>query len=111
MANFRGNKYSQKHVTLDPKTDWSYWDNAIMRDHAIYDMPAFIDYITNYSNVSSVTTISHSLSTTVMFYCIANDKNDYYKEKVNLCLTIAPTPKIDTCNPLYFAIINLWHYC
>ena len=45
MGNTRGNKYSNRHQTLDPKTDWAYWDRAITTDMAKYDLPAFIDYI------------------------------------------------------------------
>ena len=60
MGNFRGNKYSRKHETLDSRTDWSYWDRAITTDLGKYDMPGFLDYITEYSNLDKVTTISHS---------------------------------------------------
>jgi len=60
MVNFRGNKYSNRHVSLDSNKDWEYWNHAITTDIGKYDMPAFLDYITEYSKVEKVTTISHS---------------------------------------------------
>ena len=60
MGNFRGNKYSNKHTTLDPKNDWDYWKNGITTDLGKYDMPAFLDYVTKYSKVPKVTVIAHS---------------------------------------------------
>ena len=65
LANFRGNKYSNKHTTLDSKNDYEYWDHTVSSDMGKYDMPAFLDYTTNYSNVKKVTTISHSNGTHV----------------------------------------------
>ena len=65
MGNFRGNKYSYRHKTLDSKNDWEYWDHGIATDISKYDMPAFLNYVTEYSKVPKVTVMSHSMGTTV----------------------------------------------
>ena len=42
LANMRGNKYSQKHATLDPES-FEYWDGIMPFVTAKYDFPAFIE--------------------------------------------------------------------
>lgn len=60
MANTRGNKYSDKHTTLDPNKDSIYWENALTFDAAKYDIPSFIEYIKNISGVKNMTVVGHS---------------------------------------------------
>lgn len=60
LGNTRGNKYSTGHVKLDPSTDWEYWDNAIGFDMGKYDLPAFIEFVKEKSNVDKITYVGHS---------------------------------------------------
>jgi lysosomal acid lipase/cholesteryl ester hydrolase len=45
LANTRGNKYSERHLTLNPDQDVQYWKNALTYDVAKYDFPSFIEFI------------------------------------------------------------------
>ena len=73
LVNTRGNKYSAEHTTLDPNKDWEYWENAILFDIAKYDLPAFIEFIKNKSNVDNVTYIGHSQGSQVMLLNLAGE--------------------------------------
>ena len=72
MANMRGNKYSMRHQTLDPN-EKEYWDEAYTPGMGKYDIPAFIDYATKYSNVEKITVLAHSFGTSSLFYGIATN--------------------------------------
>lgn len=50
VPNTRGNRYSIMHETLDPYSDEKYWDHSFS-DFAKYDLPAFINYIKNYTKI------------------------------------------------------------
>ena len=58
LGNNRGNRFSQKHSTLNPKQKlfWQFdWEEM-----GTYDTPAVIDYILNLTNQSKISYIGHS---------------------------------------------------
>jgi len=92
MVNTRGNKYSTNHTKLDPANDWEYWDHASAVEAAKYDLPCFIDYILEKTNLNSLTVLAHSLGTQSLFYGLANPTlAPFYSSKINLAITLAPT--------------------
>ena len=44
LPNFRGNKHSMAHQTLNSTFDLEYWHRAIAFKAAKYDLPAFINF-------------------------------------------------------------------
>ena len=72
MCNLRGNKYSNEHQMYDT-TQWEYWDHCITTDMGKYDLPAFIDYATNYSQVDQLSIIANSMGTHALFYGVATN--------------------------------------
>mmetsp|Transcript_23 Transcript_23/g.44 ORF Transcript_23/g.44 Transcript_23/m.44 type:complete len:117 (-) Transcript_23:838-1188(-) len=44
-ANFRGNKHSKHHLTLDVEADYRYYEQGSMIEQAKFDLPAFFEYI------------------------------------------------------------------
>ncbi|KAH1051606.1 hypothetical protein GLYMA_08G167700v4 [Glycine max] len=47
LANTRGTKYSNRHISLDPD-DMAYWDWS-WDELASYDLPAFVQYVYNHT--------------------------------------------------------------
>ena len=59
LGNNRGNMYSTKHVTLDPKKDREYWSFS-WEEMGTYDVPAWIDYVLQETNRQNLTYLAHS---------------------------------------------------
>lgn len=87
LPNARGNFYSMKHKTLDPKKSpfWQFtWD-----DMARQDIPASIDYILEQTGVAKVSYVGHSQGTTSMFAALSRNEGQVV-EKVNFFGALAP---------------------
>lgn len=63
MGNSRGNRYSRRHVSLDPDGSsgikYKYWDFS-WHEIGIYDLPAMIDYILSKTGFKKLQYIGHS---------------------------------------------------
>jgi predicted alpha/beta hydrolase len=77
MGNVRGNRYSQRHATMnstDPKF-WKFsWDEM-----AKYDLDAMIDKVLNLTGASSLYYIGHSQGTEIMFTKLSTDTDFHTK--------------------------------
>ncbi|PAV58805.1 hypothetical protein WR25_11891 isoform B [Diploscapter pachys] len=65
LGNFRGNMYSKKHKTLDPKSHefWKFsWDQM-----ASSDLPAMINYVTAQTKVDQLYYVGFSMGTMTAF--------------------------------------------
>jgi lysosomal acid lipase/cholesteryl ester hydrolase len=60
LANTRGNKNSRMHESLDSDKDIEYWDHSYALNIGRYDLPAFIEFAKQVSNVQNMTVIAHS---------------------------------------------------
>ena len=87
MGNNRGNRYSQTHVNLDPKSK-EYWDFS-WEEMGTKDTPAVIDYILNTTGAPKINYVGHSEGTTQIMAGAALMPK-FYKEKFNLCIFLAP---------------------
>ena len=58
MPNTRGNKYNKQHTSLNPEKDWKYWNNGSSVDMAKHDIPAFIEYVIEITEVKNITIIA-----------------------------------------------------
>ena len=92
MGNNRGTYYSDQHATLSNK-DKAYWDFDF-EQMGVYDQPAMIDYITEHTGQKKLTYMGHSEGTTQMFIG-ASLKPDYFKEKVEYFVALAPIVRLD----------------
>lgn len=77
LANTRGNKYSQKHVSLAPDSD-AFW-NFSLDQFARYDMPAVIDHVLEHTGARRVGYVGFSQGTALAFAALSlraslNDK-------------------------------------
>ncbi|GAA5796078.1 hypothetical protein HPULCUR_001447 [Helicostylum pulchrum] len=103
MGNARGNKYSQSHLTKDPK-DADFWQFSI-NEFAMIDMPDTIDYILKVTGAPSLTYIGFSQGTTQAFAGLSMDLE--LNKTVNLFIALAPaaTPK-GFSHPLFDGFIK-----
>jgi len=85
LGNNRGNRYSHKHITKNPKTD-AYWDFSL-DDMARYDLPSMIDYILAQTGATSLTLVGFSQGTAQGFAYLSNKT---LTSKVNLFIPLAP---------------------
>lgn len=85
--NVRGNRYSRKHLYLDPDKDKKFWDFSI-HEHGIYDLPANIDYILNATGQKKLSLIGISQGTTIPF--ILGACQPEYNKKINIFIALAP---------------------
>ena len=98
LSNTRGNRYSHEHVSLDPSTDSTYWDNAYDFDIARHDIPSFIEYAKMKSNVKSVSIVAHSQGTQEMFIYLIHAGKEAAKS-VNFFCALGPFEQILKMSP------------
>ena len=91
LGNQRGTKYSNGHNTLDPKGK-AYWQFSFT-ELGEYDAPAFIEYALGATGQKKATYIGHSQGTSEFFYALQAHP-DYWKEKVNLFVALAPVTSL-----------------
>lgn len=82
LGNTRGNKYSRKHVHLDPDWDDSFWYYSF-QDMGEHDVPANIDYIRKYTGAKKVAIGGHSQGTSQVFYALATN-TDYMRDNISI---------------------------
>jgi len=78
IGNFRGNKHSEGHTTLDAKTDHKYWNNCVPDYMAMYDIPSFIEKVKEISGVKKMAVLTHSMGGNSMFLNLQLNAT-YYK--------------------------------
>lgn len=87
LGNNRGTRFGAFHTTLDKKSE-AFWDWD-WEEMGLYDTPANIDFILEKTGQKQLTYMGHSQGTSQMF-AGATLKPEYYKEKVNLFVALAP---------------------
>lgn len=97
LGNNRGNMQSRGHKTLDPKNS-KYWDFDF-EDMGTKDQKAFFNFILNKTEGKNkigkiAAYIGHSEGTT-QFFIGSSLMPDFYKEKVNLFIALAPVVRLD----------------
>nr|CAH0101930.1 unnamed protein product [Daphnia galeata] len=86
LGNYRGNRYSRRHITLNPKQAqfWKFsWDEI-----GNYDIPSIINYILKETGQSKLSYIGHSLGCGVFF--IAMVKHPELNSKIDIMIALAP---------------------
>lgn len=71
----------------------------------LYDVPAMIDYICNHTKVQNVSYMGHSMGATEVFMA-ASLIPEYYNEKVNLFVGLAPIVKLDHCTQIAMVVYS-----
>lgn len=89
LGNLRGNKYSRKHLHLDPDADAASFFNFTFTDSAIKDVMQMVSYVKAATGSRKVGYIGHSMGTTIMFY-LGSTNPEWVKESVSVFVALAP---------------------
>ncbi|XP_059387987.1 gastric triacylglycerol lipase [Carassius carassius] len=90
IGNSRGNTWSRKHVSLDPKQK-EYWQFS-HDELAKKDLPAVIDFITKTTGQEQIFYVGHSQGTTIGF--IAFSTMPELASKIKMFLALAPVATV-----------------
>lgn len=77
LGNNRGNKYSRKHVSIDPDLDNAQFFDFSFEDLGKYDVPAQVNYILQATSRLKISFVGHSQGTAQMFAALAENE-EYY---------------------------------
>ncbi|XP_073959949.1 lipase 1-like [Choristoneura fumiferana] len=91
-VNGRGNRYSRRHVRLNPDKNSAFWDFSF-HERGYYDLAATIDYILQITGETGVISVGHSQGTTNNFVLLSSRPE--YNDKVKLCIALAPVAFLD----------------
>lgn len=92
LGNNRGNFYSRAHVSMTEK-DSAYWKFG-PEDMGMQDLPTLIDFILAKRNLNQLEAyIGLGLGNT-QFFMAASLNPQYFNQKVNLFIALAPTVQI-----------------
>ena len=89
LGNIRGNKYSRKHLTMDPDINSKDFFNYSFVEMANFDITAMIDFIKVKTQYSKVAFIGHSMGTTIMFY-LSVRQPEWVLQSISVFVALAP---------------------
>ncbi|KAJ8952387.1 hypothetical protein NQ318_014478 [Aromia moschata] len=92
LGNNRGSTWSQKHISLDPAENKTFWDFSF-HELGVYDLPVIIDHVLNTTGVNTVSYVGHSQGST-QFFAMAAAKPEY-NDKINLMVALAPVAYVE----------------
>lgn len=107
LLNVRGNRYSRKHLRLNPNTDKEFWDFSFV-EFGKFDIPTAIDYILGGTGEKPLSVIGFSEGTTAM-YALGAMKPEY-NEKVNIHVSLAPICYLHNTKPIMSSVIEYSSY-
>lgn len=88
LGNFRGNRYSRNHTTLNPdKDEAKFWDFS-WHEMGTIDLPHIIDFILAKTGFSDMLYVGHSQGTTAFF--VMGSERPEYNKKIKAQFSLAP---------------------
>ena len=101
MGNARGVQPCQSHVKYDPIDDWYDFFDYSWSDMGLYDTPAHLNKITEilqkeHADPPRVTYIGYALGATQILYGLAHLEKEFYQDKINGAIALAPCIKLST---------------
>ena len=103
LTNSRGSKYSRRHIRYDADKDPEFWNFSFI-EMGQFDLPAFVDHILDRTGKEKLTYVGHSMGTTSMIYALATNE-DYYKDRINLNVQLAPVASLTNTKSLFLKFI------
>ena len=87
LGNFRGTKYSRRHVSLDADKDLQFW-RFTLHELGIHDLSTMISGILDITGKSSLSFVGHSMGTTA--YLILASSRPEKVTAVSRAILLAP---------------------
>lgn len=85
--NYRGNRYSRRHIKMNPDSDPEFWDFSV-HEVGHYDVPTTIDFILNKTGEQRLSVIGYSEGTTSMY--VLGTTRPEYNDKIKIFIALAP---------------------
>ncbi|XP_068633463.1 lipase 1-like [Battus philenor] len=104
FGNIRGNKYSRKHVNLNPDTDEAFWDFSF-HENGYYDLPAIVERVLKESKTRKLNAIGYSQGTTI-FYVLCSTRPEY-NSKINFMMGLASVAFLNNIQPPLSRVISV----
>mmetsp|Transcript_35515 Transcript_35515/g.54332 ORF Transcript_35515/g.54332 Transcript_35515/m.54332 type:complete len:452 (+) Transcript_35515:19-1374(+) len=104
LGNNRGNRWSEGHTSLSSKKK-EFWEFS-WEEMGTHDTPAVIDYILDKTGFSKINYIGHSEGTSQIM-AGASLIPDYYKEKLNLAVLLAPPAGMSNNSVMALRIMSI----
>ena len=89
LGNIRGNKYSRRHLTIDPDIESKDFFNYSFTEMGTFDVTSMIDYIKELTRSKKVAFVGHSMGTTIMFY-LAVRQPEWVEKSISVFVALAP---------------------
>ncbi|XP_077536701.1 lysosomal acid lipase/cholesteryl ester hydrolase-like isoform X2 [Haemaphysalis longicornis] len=90
LGNLRGSTHGKKHKTWDVKSR-KFW-NFSFHEHAVFDVPAHIDYILKHTKRKDLLYIGMSQGTLIFFTMLA--EKPWYNDRIKAFAGLAPFYKL-----------------
>lgn len=104
LGNNRGNKHSKHHKTHKNDT-FEFW-NFSFHEMGLYDIPAFLNHITEINTYrSKVIYLAHSQGTTQLFAALTQNL-DYFKSKIKLFVALGPVARVYNMSSKLLLLLN-----
>lgn len=84
-----------------------YFISNSFHEIGVFDLPAMINYILNYTKEESLTYIGHSMATTAMFITLS--EHEEFNKKISLVIGYTPIAAWFIKNPLRTFSFNVIH--
>lgn len=87
LLNYRGNRYSRKHVSLNPNVGPKFWQYS-MHEIATQDLSATVDYIVKTTGHQRLYYTGHSMGTAI-FWILLSEQPEY-NDRFHFMQALAP---------------------
>ncbi|CAH2048210.1 unnamed protein product, partial [Iphiclides podalirius] len=104
FGNIRGNRYSRRHVSLNPDQDDQFW-NFSFHENGHYDLPAIIDTVLEETGSATLNAIGFSQGNTI-FYVLCSTRPEY-NSKINVMMALAPICYLQNVPPPLSILISI----
>ncbi|CAK1590786.1 unnamed protein product [Parnassius mnemosyne] len=102
-GNVRGNYYSRNHTRMNPDVDPEFWKFSL-NEFGVYDLPAIIDYILDYTRSIKLNYIGYSQSGGS--FVIMCSERPGYCAKVSVAIFLHPAAKMTNAKSQALRIIT-----
>lgn len=102
VGNVRGNYYGKRHTYLNPNSI-EFW-NFTIDEMGRHDVPAMIDYITNYTSSDTINYVGYSQGSSIYFIMCSEQQS--YCGRVQVVIFLAPGSRLTYTKSIPFRLLT-----